>query len=88
MSAREELVSAIAQRCARRDRAEHGRIPDEFATMTGFHCKAYDAVAACSMLDGASGASDRGFTMMCCARGTDRRVKRRQTGSAAIACDS
>ena len=24
---------------------EHGRIPDEFATVTCFHCKAYDAVA-------------------------------------------
>src|ERR1700750_1750402 len=39
MAARDELVAAIAGRYAQRDRAERGRILDEFAAVTGFHRK-------------------------------------------------
>ena len=39
MSARDELVAAIAGRYAQGDRAERGRILDEFAAVTGFHRK-------------------------------------------------
>jgi hypothetical protein len=39
MVARDELVAAIAGRYAQGDRAERGRILDEFAAVTGFHRK-------------------------------------------------
>ena len=39
MAARDELVAAIAGRYAQGDRAERGRILDEFAAVTGFHRK-------------------------------------------------
>jgi hypothetical protein len=39
MAARDELVAAIAGRCAQGDRAERSRILDEFAAVTGFHRK-------------------------------------------------
>src|SRR6202045_401251 len=39
MTARDELVAAIAGRYAQGDRAERGRILDEFAAVTGFHRK-------------------------------------------------
>ncbi len=39
MAARDELVTAIAGRYAQGDRAERGRILDEFAAVTGFHRK-------------------------------------------------
>src|SRR5260370_3865664 len=39
MAARDELVGAIAGRYAQGDRAERGRILDEFAAVTGFHRK-------------------------------------------------
>jgi hypothetical protein len=39
MTGRDELVAAIAGRYARGDRAQHGRILDEFAAVTGFHRK-------------------------------------------------
>jgi hypothetical protein len=39
MVARDELVAAIAARYAQGDRAERGRILDEFAAVTGFHRK-------------------------------------------------
>src|SRR5262252_9038740 len=39
MAARDELVAAIARRYAQGDRAERGRILDEFAAVTGFHRK-------------------------------------------------
>ena len=39
MAARDELVVAIAGRYAQGDRAERGRILDEFAAVTGFHRK-------------------------------------------------
>src|ERR1700682_238339 len=39
MAARDELVAAIAGRYAQGNRAERGRILDEFAAVTGFHRK-------------------------------------------------
>src|SRR5258707_11435816 len=39
MAARDELVAALADRYARGDRGERGRILDEFAAVTGFHRK-------------------------------------------------
>jgi len=39
MATRDELVAAIAGRYAQGDRAQRGRILDEFATVTGFHRK-------------------------------------------------
>jgi hypothetical protein len=39
MTTRDELVVAITERYARGDRAERGRILDEFAAVTGFHRK-------------------------------------------------
>ena len=39
MAARDELVAAIAGRYAQGDRAERGRILDEFVAVTGFHRK-------------------------------------------------
>jgi hypothetical protein len=39
MAARDELVAAIAGRYEQGDRAERGRILDEFAAVTGFHRK-------------------------------------------------
>jgi hypothetical protein len=39
MTARDELVTAIAGRYAQGDRAERGRILDEFAAVTSFHRK-------------------------------------------------
>src|SRR5260370_36679037 len=39
MAARDELVAAIAGRYTQVDRAERGRIVDEFAAVTGFHRK-------------------------------------------------
>jgi len=39
MSARDELVAAIAGRYAEGDRSERGRILDEFSAVTGFHRK-------------------------------------------------
>jgi hypothetical protein len=39
MAARDELVAAIAGRYAQGDRAERGRILDEFAAVTDFHRK-------------------------------------------------
>jgi hypothetical protein len=39
MAARDELVAAVADRYARGDRGEQGRIPDEFAAVTGYHRK-------------------------------------------------
>jgi hypothetical protein len=39
MAARDELVAAITGRYAQRDRAERGRILDEFSAVTGFHRK-------------------------------------------------
>jgi hypothetical protein len=39
MATRDELVGAIAGRYAQGDRAERGRIVDEFAAVTGFHRK-------------------------------------------------
>jgi len=37
MATRDELVAAIAGRYAQGNRAERGRILDEFAAVTGFH---------------------------------------------------
>jgi len=37
MATRSELIAAIVERYARGDRAERGRILDEFAAVTGFH---------------------------------------------------
>ena len=39
MATRDELVAAIAGRYAQGNRAERGRILDEFAAVTGFHRK-------------------------------------------------
>ncbi len=39
MATRDELVGAIAERYARGDRGERGRILDEFVAVTGFHRK-------------------------------------------------
>src|SRR3954467_2103136 len=39
MAARDELVTAVANRYARGDRGERGRILDEFAAVTGYHRK-------------------------------------------------
>jgi hypothetical protein len=39
MAARDELVAAVANRYARGDRGERGRILDEFAAVTGYHRK-------------------------------------------------
>jgi hypothetical protein len=39
MAACDELVAAVADRYARGDRGERGRILDEFAAVTGYHCK-------------------------------------------------
>ena len=39
MAARDELVAAVADRYARGDRGERGRILDEFAAVTGDHRK-------------------------------------------------
>jgi hypothetical protein len=39
MATRDELITAIAERYARGNRAERGRILDEFAAVTGFHRK-------------------------------------------------
>ena len=39
MAARDELVAAITGRYAQGDRAERGRILDEFSAVTGFHRK-------------------------------------------------
>jgi hypothetical protein len=39
MAARNELVAASTGRYAQGDRAERGRILDEFSTVTGFHRK-------------------------------------------------
>ncbi len=39
MAARDELVAAVAERYARGDRGERGRILDEFAAVTGYHRK-------------------------------------------------
>src|SRR5271167_4211823 len=39
MTTRDELVAAIAGRYAQGDRADRGRILDEFAAVTGFHRK-------------------------------------------------
>ena len=39
MAARDELVAAVADRYARGDRGERGRILDEFAAVTGFHSR-------------------------------------------------
>jgi len=39
MAARDELVAAVAGRYAQGDRADRGRILDEFTAVTGFHRK-------------------------------------------------
>jgi hypothetical protein len=39
MAARDELVAAVADRYARGDRGERGRLLDEFAAVTGYHRK-------------------------------------------------
>ena len=39
MAVRDELVAAVADRYARGDRGERGRILDEFAAVTGYHRK-------------------------------------------------
>src|SRR3982750_1771734 len=39
MATRDELVAAIAERYAQGNRAERGRILDEFTAVTGFHRK-------------------------------------------------
>src|SRR5262245_820695 len=39
MAARDELVAAVADRYARGDRGERGRILDEIAAVTGYHRK-------------------------------------------------
>src|SRR4030095_1508627 len=39
MATRDELVAAVVDRYARSDRAERGRILDEFAAVTGHHRK-------------------------------------------------
>jgi hypothetical protein len=45
MAARDELVAAIAGRYAQGDRAERGRILDEFAAVTGFHRNSHHGIA-------------------------------------------
>ena len=39
MATRDELVAAVGQRYARADRAQRGRMLDEFTQLTGFHRK-------------------------------------------------
>jgi hypothetical protein len=57
MATRDELVAAVGQRYARADRAQRGRILDEFTQLTGFHRKH----AARVLRDGrADGRGDRG----------------------------
>ena len=46
MTARDELVNALARRYAVAERAEKTRILDEFVAVAGFHRKHRDAAAA------------------------------------------
>jgi hypothetical protein len=56
MATRDELVVAIAERYARGDRLERGRILDEFAAVTGFHRKHAMRVLRAGKPDRRSGA--------------------------------
>jgi hypothetical protein len=54
MATRDELVTAVAERYARSDRAERGRILDEFVAVTGHHRK-----HAMRLLRGGDGPAER-----------------------------
>ena len=69
MVARDELVGAIAGRYAQGDRAERGRILDEFAAVTGFHRKhAMRLLRAGQVTRLVARGPAVGFTMRRCAR--------------------
>jgi len=69
MAARDELVAAIAGRYAQGDRAERGRILDEFAAVTGFHRKhAMRLLRAGQVTRRPDRGPAAGFTMRLCAR--------------------
>jgi hypothetical protein len=69
MVARDELVAAIAGRYAQGDRAERGRILDEFAAVTGFHRKHAMRLLRAGQATRSCGRGPTvGFTMRRCAR--------------------
>ena len=70
MAARDELVAAIAGRYAQGDRAERGRILDEFAAVTGFHRKHAMRLLRAGQVTRRCGPRGPavGFTMRRCAR--------------------
>ena len=55
MATRNELVAAVGQRYARADRAQRGRILDEFTQLTGFHRKHAARVLRDGRADGRGG---------------------------------
>ena len=55
MATRDELVAAVGQRYARADRAQRGRILDEFTQLTGFHRKHAARVLRDGRADGRGG---------------------------------
>ena len=81
MATRNELVAAVAERYARGNRMERGRILDEFTAVTGHHRKHAMRLLRAGMASGSPGRRADGSSHLAGTAPRDRSVQNRKSPS-------